>query len=89
MGKKKKKDEVTSIKLSKVKSDKKKINKLRKFLKLTQGKKKYQKVEITADKIVDNKILLIATGSLHSVLSSNLKLEMPGVSHIVSVEVKY
>ncbi len=36
-----------------------------------------------------NKILLIATGSLHSVLSSNLKLEMPGVSHIVSVEVKY
>ena len=39
---------------------KKKINKLRKFFKLTQGKKKYQKVEITADKIVDNKILLIA-----------------------------
>ena len=36
-----------------------------------------------------NKILLIATGSLHSVLSSNLKLEMPGVSHAVSVEVKY
>lgn len=36
-----------------------------------------------------NKILLIATGSLHSVLSSNLKLEIPGVSHIVSVEVKY
>lgn len=35
------------------------------------------------------KILLIATGSLHSVLSSNLKLEMPGISHAVSVEVKY
>lgn len=34
------------------------------------------------------KILLIATGSLHSVLSSNLKLEMPGISHAVSVEVK-
>ena len=37
----------------------KKINKLRKIYKLTQGKRKYQKNEITADKITDNKILLI------------------------------
>ena len=37
----------------------KKINKLRKLFKLTQGKRKYQKNEITADKITDNKILLI------------------------------
>lgn len=35
------------------------------------------------------KILLIATGSLHSSLSSNLKLEIPSISHAVSVEVKY
>ena len=37
----------------------KKINKLRKLYKLTQGKRKFQKNEITADKITDNKILLI------------------------------
>lgn len=34
------------------------------------------------------KILLIATGSLHSVLSSNLSLPIPGVSHAVSLEVE-
>ena len=33
------------------------------------------------------KILLVATGALHSVISSNLKLPMPGVAHAVSVEV--
>ena len=36
-----------------------------------------------------NKILIIATGSLHSVLSSNLKVPMRSVSHVVSLEVKY
>jgi hypothetical protein len=39
----------------------KKINKLRKLFKLTQGKgKKFQRVEITPEKVTDNKILLIA-----------------------------
>lgn len=33
------------------------------------------------------KILVIGTGSLHSVISSNLKLPMPGVAHAVSLEV--
>ncbi len=33
------------------------------------------------------KILIVATGSLHSVLSSNLKLPIPSVSHAVSLEV--
>ena len=45
----------------------------------------YEAIQLNKNK----KILLIATGSLHSVLSSNLKLEMPGMSHAVSVEVKY
>ncbi len=35
------------------------------------------------------KILLIATGSLHSVLSTNLGLPIPSISHAVSLEVKY
>ena len=38
---------------------KKKINKLRKFYKLTQGKRKYQKNEITSNKLTESKILLI------------------------------
>lgn len=33
------------------------------------------------------KILLVGTGSLHSVVSSNLKLAMPGVAHAISLEV--
>lgn len=33
------------------------------------------------------KILIIATGSLHSVLSSNLKLEIPSIAHAISLEV--
>ena len=36
-----------------------------------------------------NKILLIGTGSLHSVLSSNLKHAIPSISHAISLEVKY
>ena len=35
------------------------------------------------------KILIIGTGSLHSVISSNLKLPIPSVSHVVSLEVSY
>lgn len=35
------------------------------------------------------KILIVGTGSLHSTLSSNLKLPMPGISHVVSLEVEY
>ena len=35
------------------------------------------------------RILLIGTGSLHSVLSSNLKLPIPSISHAVSLEVTY
>ena len=35
------------------------------------------------------KILIIGSGSLHSVLSSNLKLPIPSVSHAVSLEVSY
>ena len=35
------------------------------------------------------KILIIGTGSLHSVLSSNLKISIPSISHAVSLEVKY
>lgn len=35
------------------------------------------------------KILLIATGSLHSVLSSNLKIPIPSISHAISLEVEY
>ena len=35
------------------------------------------------------KILIIGTGSLHSVLSSNLKIPIPSVSHAVSLEVSY
>ena len=33
------------------------------------------------------KILVVGTGSLHSVVSSNLKLPMPGVAHAISLEV--
>ena len=35
------------------------------------------------------KILIIGTGSLHSVVSSNLKLPIPSISHAVSLEVTY
>ena len=35
------------------------------------------------------KILIIGTGSLHSVTSSNLKLPIPSISHAVSLEVTY
>ena len=35
------------------------------------------------------KILLLATGSLHSVYSSNLKMPIPSICHAVSLEVKY
>lgn len=35
------------------------------------------------------KILIIGTGSLHSVISSNLKLPIPSISHAVSLEVRY
>ena len=35
------------------------------------------------------RILIIGSGSLHSVLSSNLKLPIPSVSHAVSLEVSY
>ena len=35
------------------------------------------------------KILVVATGSLHSVVSSNLKLVIPSISHAVSLEVSY
>ena len=46
---------------------------------------------ILFDHILKNKkykkILIVATGSLHSVTSSNLKLPMPGVAHAVSLEV--
>lgn len=38
----------------------KKINKLRKIFKLTQGKKKFIKVDINAENVTDPKILLIA-----------------------------
>lgn len=33
------------------------------------------------------KILVVGTGSMHSVISSNQKIEMPGVSHSISLEV--
>lgn len=46
---------------------------------------------ILFDHILKNKkykkILIVATGSLHSVTSSNLKLPMPAVAHAVSLEV--
>ncbi len=35
------------------------------------------------------RILIVATGSLHSPLSSNLKLPIPGISHAISLEVTY
>lgn len=35
------------------------------------------------------KILIVGTGSLHSVVSSNLKLNIPNISHAVSLEVSY
>lgn len=38
----------------------KKINKLRKIFKLTQGKRKFNKIEITPENITDNRVLLIA-----------------------------
>jgi signal recognition particle subunit SRP68 len=37
----------------------KKINKLRKVYKLTQGKRKFGKIEIIPESVVDNKVLLI------------------------------
>jgi signal recognition particle subunit SRP68 len=37
----------------------KKIQKLRQFFKLTQGKKKFNKIEITPENVVDSKVLLI------------------------------
>ena len=33
------------------------------------------------------KILLVATGSLHSKLSSNLNESIPNISHVISMEV--
>ena len=36
-----------------------------------------------------NKILIVGTGSLHSVLSTNLNLNIPSISHAVSLEVSY
>ncbi len=38
-------------------------------------------------KIKHRKILIVGTGSLHSTLSSNLKLSVPSISHAVSLEV--
>lgn len=35
------------------------------------------------------KILIIGTGSLHSIISTNLKLPIPSISHAVSLEVEY
>lgn len=35
------------------------------------------------------KILIVGTGSLHSVLSSNLNIPIPSISHALSLEVKY
>ena len=35
------------------------------------------------------KILIVGTGSLHSVSSTNLKIPIPSISHAVSLEVKY
>ena len=35
------------------------------------------------------KILIIGTGSLHSVISTNLKIPIPSISHAVSLEVEY
>ncbi len=35
------------------------------------------------------KILLIATGSMHSVISTNLKVPIPAISHAISLEVSY
>lgn len=35
------------------------------------------------------KILIVGTGSLHSVVSSNLQLNIPNISHAVSLEVSY
>ena len=35
------------------------------------------------------KILVIGTGSLHSIMSCNLKLAIPSIAHAVSLEVKY
>jgi len=35
------------------------------------------------------KILIIGTGSLHSVISTNQNIEIPSISHAVSLEVKY
>lgn len=35
------------------------------------------------------KILVVGTGSLHSVVSSNLKLPIPSISHVISLEVTY
>lgn len=35
------------------------------------------------------KILVIGTGSLHSIMSCNLKLPIPSIAHAVSLEVKY
>jgi signal recognition particle subunit SRP68 len=37
----------------------KKINKLRKLYKITQGKRKFNKIEITHEEVVDSKVLLI------------------------------
>ena len=35
------------------------------------------------------KILIVGTGSLHSVSSTNLKIPIPSISHAISLEVKY
>ncbi len=35
------------------------------------------------------KILIVGTGSLHSIMSCNLKLPIPSISHAISLEVKY
>lgn len=35
------------------------------------------------------KILVIGTGSLHSIMSCNLKLPIPSIAHAISLEVKY
>jgi hypothetical protein len=38
---------------------------------------------------VYKKVLLVGTGSLHSVTSVNLKLPIPSIAHAISLEVKY
>lgn len=74
-----------------------KINKLRKIFKLTQGKRKFNKIEITPDLVSDSKILLIAildcerkwaSGMHHKQLLTNIGQDIKAIRYTITQKFK-